>query len=248
MKAALIATGNEIVSGQIVNTNASTLAALLEGKGADVVFHMAVKDREEDLIAAFEFLKEQGVTDIFTIGGLGPTRDDLTRKIVADYLNLDFSFDERLWIKLEKVLLDRNIIPREGHKWQCNFPQGSRVYKNQAGTAQGFSVEGKGLRIWSFPGPPKELDSVCQNGLVPWLEKNVKAQKKLYIWQCKGIPESELAYRVEEAFKDCPYEIGFRAFPPIVEVKLWIPSSGAEKEWLQKMDEVTEQFLRFKSH
>ena len=83
VKVALIATGDEVVSGQIVNTNASHLASRLSDVGVKVEGHFAVLDRVESLKGVFNHLKQVDV--VLTIGGLGPTRDDLTRQVIADY-------------------------------------------------------------------------------------------------------------------------------------------------------------------
>ncbi len=244
MKAALIATGNEIVSGQIVNTNVSKLANLLSQKGVEVAYHLAVPDDEVKIKESLSLLKEKRIDHVFTIGGLGPTRDDLTRKIVADFFKKDFVFEEHLWVELQKLLSKKIIKAREGHKWQCYFPEGSKVLMNSVGTAHGFKTSDETFSVWCLPGPPEEMVSVFKNGIEPWLLKNVKEKIKLYTWQCIDIPESELSYKVEEAMKGCDYEIGYRASPPIVEVKMWVPENNEHKtSWLNKMEEVVSSKL-----
>jgi nicotinamide-nucleotide amidase len=244
MKAALIATGNEVVAGQIVNTNASLLANLLSGQGVEVLYHLAVKDREEDLVDGLNWLKEKGVEHVFTIGGLGPTRDDLTRKIVAEYLGKDFTFKEDLWFDLKSALENRDITPREGHKWQCYFPDGALVLTNSKGTADGFKTDSKELTIWCLPGPPYELLSVFENGVKTWLDEHVHGDLELLTWQCIGVPESELAYDVEKELQGCSYEIGYRASPPMVEVKMWVPLEDPDKDkWVEKVEKVVEKDL-----
>lgn len=247
MTAALLATGNEVVSGQILNRNASWLARKLSEKGINVRYHLAALDSREDLLASLGWITDQGVDHIFITGGLGPTRDDLTRQIVADFCGLEFSFEDELWSKLESSLNKRNITPREGHKWQCYFPDGSLLMENSLGTAWGFSCEkvGEKLRVWALPGPPQELESVFSNGIEPWISKNVNPSLRLITWQCFNIPESELAHRVELTLEGCNYELGFRASPPITEVKLWVPLSeyGTSNPWIQKLDDLCAPML-----
>lgn len=244
MKAALIATGNEIVSGQTVNTNASLLANLLSQEGVEVVYHLAVLDRVEDLEEALRFVRAKGVTDVFTIGGLGPTRDDLTRRIIADYFGQNFIFKDELWGKLEKFLTDRKVPVREEHKWQCYFPEGSNILRNDKGTAHGFKTNGENFSVWCLPGPPEELKSVYTNGIKPWLDENVHAQVELLTWQCIGVPESDLAHKVEKALEGCSYELGYRASSPFVEVKLWVPAGDSLKgKWVLKVEKAVENYL-----
>ncbi len=244
MKAALIATGNEIVSGQTVNTNASLLASLLSQEGVEVMYHLAVLDRVEELEEALEFLKGKGVTDVFTIGGLGPTRDDLTRKIISDHFKRELVFQEEFWGRIEDFLVKRRVPVREEHKWQCYFPKGSTVLQNDEGTAHGFKTTKDEFSVWCLPGPPEELKSVYGNGIKSWLDENVHAQIELLTWQCIGVPESDLAHKVEEALKGCSYELGYRASSPFVEVKLWVPMGALDRnEWVSKVEKAVENHL-----
>ena len=144
MKAALIATGDEVVSGQIFNSNASYLASMLSEMGVEVVGHFAVLDREESLKEVFDFLSQKKTANVvLTIGGLGPTRDDLTRQVIANYAKKELIIDQSLWSDMKCKLIKRSIQPRKGHKWQCYFPDKAHIFKNSKGTAQSFMVEVK---------------------------------------------------------------------------------------------------------
>jgi|GEM_PF-6946670 len=244
--AAIVATGNEIVSGQILNTNAQYLADQLSSLGVEVVCHFAVLDRREDLEEVLETLKTKKIDEIFVIGGLGPTSDDLTRYIVADFFNQKFEFSEKTWEQVSELLKNRSVALKEGHKKQCYFPVGSKILLNSVGTAQGFRTEKEEMGIWCVPGPPTECRSVFENAIGPWAEENVRAKTDLLTWQCIGVPESDVADKVEEALKDCSYEIGFRASPPIVEVKLWVPTEhmgGISQMWVDQVEEIVKPHL-----
>lgn len=246
VKIALIATGDEVVSGQIVNTNTSELAKVLTKEGAVVLAHFAVVDSADDLKKTLEFIKSNlKINTVFTIGGLGPTRDDLTRNVVSEFLNSDLVLDVPLWDKLKANLMERGITPQEGHKWQCYFSKASKVFKNSKGTAHGFLTEKDDFSIVCLPGPPQEMNSVLENGLLEWIKSKTKPGLKLYTWQCINTPESELAHKVETALKGCDYQLGFRAYPPITEVKLWIPQNTNFKEdiWIKKVFEVCKDTL-----
>ena len=144
MKAALIATGDEVVSGQIFNSNASYLASTLSEIGVDVVGHFAVLDREENLEEVFNFLSQKKAADVvLTIGGLGPTRDDLTRQVIASYAEKELIIDQSFWSDMKCRLIKGSIQPRKGHKWQCYFPDKAHIFKNLKGTAQSFMVKAK---------------------------------------------------------------------------------------------------------
>ena len=228
MKAALIATGDEVVSGQILNSNASYLASILSEIGVEVLGHFAVLDREESLKEIFDFLSQKKMIDVvLTIGGLGPTRDDLTRKVIADYSQKELMMNHKLWSDIKCKLIKKGIQPRKGHKWQCLFPKEAQIFKNSKGTAQSFLIETKDFKIIAIPGPPKELESILYDGgLLDWFKGRALSWIKPLSWQCINIPESELAHEVEKALTGCPFQIGYRASPPITEVKLWVDESS----------------------
>jgi len=244
--AAIVATGNEIVSGQILNTNAQYLADHLSSLGVEVVYHFAVLDRREDLEEVLATLRTKQIDEVFVIGGLGPTSDDLTRYIVADFFEQDFEFNHETWSQIAELLKTRSVALRDSHKRQCYFPVGSKILLNAVGTAQGFRTEKEGMGIWCVPGPPPECRSVFENAIVPWAAENVRAKTDLLTWQCIGVPESDVADKVEEALKDCSYEIGFRASPPIVEVKLRVPTEhmgGVSQMWVDQVEEIVRPHL-----
>jgi len=244
--AAIVATGNEVVSGQIVNTNTRYLAEQLSQAGAEVVYHFSVLDRKEDLLEIFTLLKNKAVNDTFVIGGLGPTSDDLTRYIVAEFFEQELEFSHETWAKVAELLKNRSVALKEGHKKQCYFPKNSEILLNSVGTAQGFKTTKDEMSIWCIPGPPNECKSVYENAIGPWILGNVHAKTHLLTWQCIGVPESDVSAKVDAALEGCSYEIGFRASPPIVEVKLWVPSDhmgGVSQVWVDKIEEIVEPCL-----
>lgn len=246
MKVALIATGDEVVSGQILNTNASFLASRLSECGVELVGHYAVLDRAEDLLELFDFLQsKKGVDLAITIGGLGPTRDDLTRQVIADFFKVKLVLNESIWTSMKCGLTQRLIQPRKGHKWQAFFPSEAKIFKNSKGTAQSFMTSSENFRVVALPGPPSELESVLEEGgLLDWFNEQIHSDIKLRSWQCINTPESELAHKVELALEGCSYQVGYRASPPITEVKLWVDEKDPKSEdWVLKLDEVCKKNL-----
>jgi len=244
--AAIVASGNEVVSGQILNSNTRYLASQLSQIGVEVVYHFSVLDRKKDLEDILNFLKAKPIEQVFVIGGLGPTSDDLTRDIVADFFDQELEFNHENWSKVESFLADRSITIREGHKTQSYFPAGSEILLNSVGTAQGFKTTQGEMSIWCIPGPPSECKSVYENAIRPWALVSAHPSTKLLTWQCIGVPESEVSSQVEKALTDCSYDLGFRASPPIVEVKLWVPSDhmgGVSQIWIDEIEKIVEPYL-----
>ncbi|OON94106.1 MAG: competence/damage-inducible protein A [Candidatus Epulonipiscioides saccharophilum] len=156
MKIELIAVGNEVVYGHTVNTNASYMASEFEKYGLEVCYQGAIRDREEDINQALEIAKKR-VDMIILCGGLGPTKDDLTKEAVAKYFGLELELNkeayeeiERFFIKLQKPMLDTNYK-------QALLPVGSKLIPNYNGTAPGCYFEINSVGVALFPGPPREL-------------------------------------------------------------------------------------------
>ena len=102
----------------------------------------------------------------------------------------------------------------------------------------------------AIPGPPNELDSVLyEGGLLEWFKKrSTLTSVNLQSWQCINVPESELAHEVEKALEGCTYQVGYRASPPITEVKLWVDKNDKNYEkWIKKLDEVCQSTIYSKN-
>jgi molybdenum cofactor synthesis domain-containing protein len=257
-RAILIAVGTEVTSGQIKNSHGTFLASQLGDYGVDPVLHIAVPDDEKLMLEAFATAEATGAL-VFITGGLGPTRDDFTRDVVAKWLGLDLIFDNTSWSLLNERLTSRKVVVSENHKRQCFYPKGSMILNNQVGTAHGFYLEARGMKVWTLPGPTPELHSIWNDHIRQQLS-NLGSVKKYQLlkWKCLGLPESELADLVEEALKNSQLETGYRLVTPFVEAKVWIPIVMPKSEqqiWIDRLEssigkyvilkDETDQALRF---
>lgn len=225
----IIATGSEVTSGQILNSNASWIAQKLSDYNFEIQRHIAVDDNSDRVLEAL--VDSQVKSDLVVVtGGLGPTTDDLTRKIVADWSGLELEFNEHEWQRIQERLKSLDVSPRAGHKWQAYFPQGAGIFTNHAGTASGFSLEikknNKPCTFWFLPGPPFEIKRIWKDHLTQKLMQIGPLRKlKLLSWQFIDLAESELAHIVEPILKPLNFDVGYRASPPLVELKVWVPES-----------------------
>lgn len=221
----ILATGSEVVSGQIINTNAAWLAQRLIDLNLEVVYHWVVADDPAKILEALDYLSQR--TDaVFVTGGLGPTTDDLTRKIVAEWLGLELQLQESEWERIQQRVSALQIEAREGHKWQAYFPEGSEVYVNLVGTASGFSLKRSTTQseLYFLPGPPMEMQYIWEAHLAARIKSLAPADGlKLLTWQFIELPESEVAYIADTVAEELKFLSGYRAIPPIVEFKLWVP-------------------------
>lgn len=139
-KASLLTVGTELTTGQILNRNASWLSEKLTNLGIHVVLHETVADDHEMIYKALEHCAHHSQL-IFVTGGLGPTTDDFTRLVVAEWLNHPLEFHEASW----KAILDRlgkfGLPVAESNRQQCFFPKNSQILPNPQGTAAGFTAQ-----------------------------------------------------------------------------------------------------------
>ena len=225
MKAAILTIGTEITSGEIVNRNAADLAQKLESVNIETLMHISVPDEKNLILNALNSL-EQIADLIIVTGGLGPTSDDFTRYVIADYAGVDLFFDKAVYKELEEKLQNRGRKIREGHKNQCYFPVGAKLLPNPAGHALPFQLNIKNKRLYVLPGPPREIESIWNLALQSELQKlNIKKESYLFKWKCFGKGESEFAEIVEAIFADSGFKIGYRATVPNVIIKVWVPET-----------------------
>ena len=190
MKAEIIAVGTEILTGQIVNTNAQFLSEKLAEIGVDVYFQTAVGDNETRLISLLEIAKERSNLVILT-GGLGPTEDDLTKQTLAQFLGLDLTFDPQAQAKLDDFFAHRPDYARTpNNERQAQIVQGSTPLPNETGLAVGGMIEVDGVTYVVLPGPPSELKPMVLNELLPRLTTGAKLYSR--VLRFFGIGESQL--------------------------------------------------------
>ena len=172
MKTALLTVGTEILFGQVVNTNAAYLSENLQNLGYDVMYHYTVGDNPGRLKELLDFAYHD-CDLIITTGGLGPTQDDLTKEIIAEY------FGEKLVEYPDQLDILVNHFKNSKYKWTENnrkqawFPENNcTILANPHGTAPGFMISKNGKHIAALPGPPREMKEMFENQLKPILESH----------------------------------------------------------------------------
>lgn len=157
MNAEIIAVGSELLLGQIVNTNARFLSQQLAELGVDVYFHTVVGDNPERLKAAIDIAEKRSEIIIFT-GGLGPTKDDLTKETIARHIGTDLAHDETALESIEDYFKRTNRVMTENNRKQALVLKGSEVLPNDFGMAPGMVMKTGGHIYMLLPGPPKEME------------------------------------------------------------------------------------------
>lgn len=190
MKAEIIAVGTEILTGQIVNTNAQFLSEKLAEIGVDVYFQTAVGDNEARLLSLLEIASQRSNLVILT-GGLGPTEDDLTKQTLARFLGKDLVFDPQAQEKLDIFFAHRPDYARTpNNERQAQIVEGATPLPNETGLAVGGVSEVDGVTYVVLPGPPNELKPMVLNQLLPKLMTGAKLYSR--VLRFFGIGESQL--------------------------------------------------------
>ena len=190
MKAEIIAVGTEILTGQILNTNAQFLSEKLAEIGVDVYIQTAVGDNEARLLSVLEIARERSELVILT-GGLGPTEDDLTKQTVAKFLGKNLVFDAQAQAKLDDFFAQRPDYARTpNNERQAQIIQGATPLANETGLAVGGMLEVEGVTYVVLPGPPSELKPMVLNELLPRLTTGAKLYSR--VLRFFGIGESQL--------------------------------------------------------
>lgn len=207
VRAGIVVTGTEVLTGRVVDRNGPWLSDRLTELGVEHAYTLVVGDRPEDVEGALRFFADQGCDLVVTSGGLGPTEDDLTAQVVADFqrrpMALDAALEERIWRILEGVRrrwpdLDEDAI-RASNRKQAMVPDGATVLE-PVGTAPGLIVPPpsgeEGPVVVVLPGPPRELQPMWGQALEAQALREVLGRAtdyELRMLRLFGIPESEIA-------------------------------------------------------
>jgi nicotinamide-nucleotide amidase len=199
MNAEIIAIGSELLLGQICNTNAQFLSKQLAEVGINVYYHTVVGDNAQRLQHTINVAKDRSDLIIFT-GGLGPTKDDLSKETVASFLKKELVYDQKAMDQITAYFEHTNRVMTPNNKKQALVLKGSTVLANDFGMAPGMAVKEKDTIYMMFPGPPKELQPMFLKYGKQFLQQEgiVKDQIVSRVLRFFGIGESQLETEIED--------------------------------------------------
>ena len=216
--------GEELVTGQIVDTNAAWLSQQAVACGFTVTRHTAVGDKLSELVALLVDIAQRADCCICT-GGLGPTSDDLTALAVAEAFDRPLTFDTKAYEQIAHFFANRHRDMPESNRKQAMLPQGAKRLDNHWGTAPGFSI--KHGRWWFvfLPGVPMEMKHLFQEQVLPSWPQRYSLQPRLLItFKTFGAGESALQELINGIEIPSLVDVGFRAGTDDVHIKLLFPS------------------------
>ena len=226
MRIEIICTGDEVLTGKIVNTNFSYMAQKLEDFGLSVTWGTIVGDDREELLAAFRLSGERADAVIVN-GGLGPTVDDLSQEIAARAAGVDLVLNEDWLQRMEDFFRRRNRVMSANNRKQAMLPTTAEILDNPIGTACGFALDIGKARFFFTPGVPRELRRMLEEQIIPRLLARSGAPTAIHLkrFHSYGLGEShvdQLLAGVEELVPDGSVKLGFRTHYPQIETKLTV--------------------------
>jgi nicotinamide-nucleotide amidase len=219
----ILATGNELLSGALVDTNSAYIAEKIGEIGIMAARHTLVGDDEDILTATFTELSNRADIIIVT-GGLGPTRDDLSREVAARAAGVDLKLDQISLDRIEQFFTARGRKAPLNNRIQAQFPDGAEILENPIGTAPGFALKINRATFFFMPGVPAEMRKMLNEQVIPRIKKIIKDP---FFYECKtistfGLGESALEEKLDGFLDRFPdIDLGFRASFPEVQVKLY---------------------------
>ncbi|MEO0898527.1 MAG: CinA family nicotinamide mononucleotide deamidase-related protein [Bacteroidota bacterium] len=220
--------GNELLKGTIVNTNASNSGLILRKYGLRLNRVVMIADTKEAIRSALE--EEVAQSDVVLIsGGLGPTKDDITKYTLAEYFQSDWKVDQATLDFITDRFAQAGIELNELTKGQAKVPVVCEVLLNTRGTAPGMAFEKDGTHIFSMPGVPFEMLHMLEKEVVPRISKHFPSRAyHSHFFRLAGIPESEVADRMEAIENQMPEGLQVAYLPRLD--GLWLELSGQEED------------------
>lgn len=199
MNAEIIAVGSELLLGQIMNTNAKFISLSLAEIGIDVNYHTVVGDNPTRLDEVITIAKNRADILIFT-GGLGPTKDDLTKETIAKQIGTELVSDEEALDYISQYFKRTGREMTENNKKQALVFKGAKILPNRMGMAPGMAVEREGTHYILLPGPPHEMEPMFTNEATAYLLSVMGKQEviKSRVLKFYGIGEAELEFRIQD--------------------------------------------------
>ena len=245
MKAELITIGDEILIGQIINTNAVFLAKELNKIGIEIAQITSISDQKEHIIEALDASTKRAEVVILT-GGLGPTKDDLTKHTLCEYFNDTLIENEEILAHIEEIFKKYVNTPiNNQNRQQALLPSKASIFKNDHGTASGMWFEKKDQVIISLPGVPFEMKSLMNQSVIPQLQKHFIRPFILHkTIMTYGLGESAIAERIEVWENNLPQTIKLAYLPNLGRVRIRLSSVGSDEELLKNtIDSEIEKLL-----
>lgn len=233
--ATIITIGDELLYGQTIDTNSAWMGQELTKIGVAVKERIAVGDIPTDIIEALERATSSADVVLIT-GGLGPTKDDVTKKAIADFMGVGMHFSQLTFDRIKDYFSKIGRATTALHREQCEMPNTVDLITNQRGTAPGMWFDFKGSKMLSMPGVPHEMKGIMTNeGLKRIQNLNPEFYITHRVLRTAGAGETYLAEKIEDIVSDFPPELSIAYLPGLASVKLRLTAKGKEEAKLESI-------------
>jgi nicotinamide-nucleotide amidase len=229
----IITIGDELLIGQVIDTNSAYMAQELNKTGLDVQYKTTIGDNEQDILAAFENALSR-VSVVLVTGGIGPTKDDITKKTLCKFFDTRLVFDEKTLETVKEVINGYNKALNELTHSQAYVPENCTVIQNKMGTAPITWFEKDGKVLVSMPGVPYEMKWAMTYEIIPRLKSffhQADSIRHQTFW-VKNYPESLLAMHLESFENELPNSIKLAYLPTSGLIRLRLTGKDSDKEKL----------------
>lgn len=235
MDAQIITIGDEILIGQIIDTNSAWMAQQLNLQGIRIAKINSISDTHEAIVQAVDLAFAE--TDIILVtGGLGPTKDDITKKALADYFGTGMYFHEATYNRLQRIFAKWGRSMTDAHREQCYMPENATILTNKMGSAPGMWFEKNGKVLVSMPGVPYEMKYLMEYEVLPKVKTNFPGQPIAHrTILTVGEGESRIAKQLEDFENDLPVNIKLAYLPSLGTVRLRLSATGPDQAKIETL-------------
>ncbi len=240
MNAVILSIGDELLIGQVVNTNAAFIARRLADAGVAIREVLTVGDGRTEILRGLEEACALAGFVVVT-GGLGPTHDDLTKRALSEFFGLPLVPDPLLRERIADLLKARNIPWGPAAEEQAHVPAGAGVLPNRYGTAPGMMIERAGTTVVALPGVPYEMEQIMTESVLPWVAGRVGGADVVLhrTLRTTGISESSLSAMIG-APESLPPDVSLAFLPSLSGVRLRLDAAGPAAEAARRLDAAVE--------
>jgi nicotinamide-nucleotide amidase len=235
MNAIILTVGDEILIGQVVDTNSAWLGRTLNEIGVNIIEILSVGDHLEAIKNGISYALAKADIVLMT-GGLGPTKDDITKVSIAQYFGVGSTFSQTTFDKIEKIFQRYGRIMNESHRAQCFMPDNATLIDNRLGTAPGMLFEQDGKILISMPGVPYEMKSIMSESLLEILKSKFPSDLQIHhkTILTSGEGESFIEEKISPLLSEMPDFIKLAYLPSLGHVRLRLTGVHKDKELLEK--------------
>ncbi|MCB0640728.1 MAG: CinA family nicotinamide mononucleotide deamidase-related protein, partial [Phaeodactylibacter sp.] len=229
MRVNILTVGDELLIGQVIDTNSAWMAQQLNLQGLHVGEKLTVSDQLEPIKSGIRRAFESADIVLMT-GGLGPTKDDVTKKALAEFYKVGFVFSQETFDRIVRMFERWGRSHTEAHRAQCLMPQNARLLPNKMGTAPGMWFEEDGKVLVSMPGVPFEMQYLMEYEVLPELKKRFPRQPIVHRTVLTvGEGESRIAERLQAIEDGLPENISLSYLPSLGAVRLRLTGTGPDE-------------------